>query len=88
MNRILFKQWNGFKKGDWAKTVNVSDFIKLNYQPYHGTSGFLSGPTKATTILWKKISNLMKKEKNNGGVLGIDQRSSSINAYKPGYIDK
>lgn len=88
MNRVLFKQWNGFKTGDWAKTVNVSDFIKLNYQPYHGTSGFLSGPTKATTILWKKISNLMKKEKNNGGVLGIDPRSSSINAYKPGYIDK
>ena len=88
MSKFWLSQWDGFKKGNWVKTIDVSNFIKLNYKPYYGDGSFLSSPTKATTILWKKVCALMKKERNNGGVLAIDQRASFINAYKPGYIDK
>ena len=27
-------EWKGFKKGDWCKEINVSDFIKRNYKTY------------------------------------------------------
>lgn len=28
--------WDGFKTGKWTESVDVLDFIKLNYTPYEG----------------------------------------------------
>ncbi len=85
----MFKQWDGFKSGQWQKSVDVRNFIQLNYTPYEGDDSFLSGASENTTKLWAEVSDLFKKERENGGVLDVDTKTASrINAYAPGYIDK
>ncbi|MBR3249577.1 MAG: formate C-acetyltransferase [Clostridia bacterium] len=85
-----FKQWEGFKPGNWQKEIDVRNFIQKNYTPYTGDSRFLVGSTEKTKKLWNKVIDLYQKEKeSDGGVLDIDTKTiSSINAYAPGYIDK
>lgn len=84
-----FKQWDGFKKGDWTSDIDVRGFIQANYTPYDGDSSFLSNPTEKTTKLWDEVLELYKKEKENGGVLDIDTKTvSTISAHEAGYIDK
>lgn len=86
---MKFKQWEGFKKGDWQKEIDVRSFIQENYTPYTGGSEFLQGPTQNTKKLWDEILELYKKEKENGGVLDIDTKTiSTISAHEAGYIDK
>ena len=85
----MFKQWDGFKSGQWQKNVDVRNFIQLNYTPYEGDDSFLAGASENTTKLWDEVSDLFKKERDNGGVLDVDTDTASrINAYAPGYIDK
>ena len=85
----MFKQWDGFKSGQWQKSVDVRNFIQLNYTPYEGDDSFLAGASENTTKLWEEVSELFKKERENGGVLDVDTtKASRINAYAPGYIDK
>lgn len=85
----MFKQWDGFKSGQWQKSVDVRNFIQLNYTPYEGDDSFLTGASENTTKLWNEVSDLFKKERDNGGVLDVDTTTASrINAYAPGYIDK
>ena len=84
-----FKQWNGFKKGEWQKLIDVRDFIQINYKPYDGDGCFLAGPTDRTKKLWEEVLELYKKEREKGGVLDADTKTpSAIDAYEPGYIDK
>ncbi|MDR0857012.1 MAG: formate C-acetyltransferase [Mycoplasmataceae bacterium] len=83
-----FEEWNGFTKGKWCDDINTRDFIHKNYTPYEGDSSFVSGPTVATKKLWTAVSELVKKEIANGGVLDMDQRVSFVDAYGPGYINK
>jgi formate C-acetyltransferase len=67
---------------------NVKDFTRDNYTPYFGDSSFLKGPTKRTLQLLNKVTELMKKEHNNG-VLDIDTITpSTITSHNAGYIDK
>ncbi|WP_339324226.1 formate C-acetyltransferase [Paenibacillus sp. FSL W8-0194] len=81
--------WRGFKKGNWMHKVNVNDFIERNIRPYLGDEGFLQGPTDDTTELWKIVSDLTKKERENGGVLDVDVHTpSTILSHGPGYLDK
>ncbi|MGI6777934.1 MAG: formate C-acetyltransferase [Acetivibrionales bacterium] len=81
--------WEGFKRGNWCSEIDVRNFIQLNYTPYDGDDSFLEGPTDATKELWKNISDLLHKERKNGGVLDIDTHTiSTINSHKPGYINK
>ena len=40
--------WEGFQTGVWNTTINVDDFINLNYKPYDGDESFLAGPTERT----------------------------------------
>ena len=83
------EEWNDFKTGSWTKSVDVRNFIQTNYTPYEGDDSFLSGATEATTKLWAEVSELFKKERENGGVLDVDTETiSGINEYKPGYIDQ
>ncbi|GIO30700.1 MULTISPECIES: formate C-acetyltransferase [Paenibacillus] len=81
--------WRGFKKGNWMNKVNVNDFIERNIIPYLGDEDFLAGPTQNTTELWKIVSDLTKKERENGGVLDVDVHTpSTILSHGPGYLDK
>jgi formate C-acetyltransferase len=84
-----FRQWNGFNKGRWTETIDVRDFIQKNYTPYTGDDAFLENATEKTNNLWKDVLDLYKKEKDNGGVLDIDNKTiSTITSHKAGYINK
>jgi len=76
-----------FEKGLWTKEIDVREFIQQNYSPYYGDESFLSGPTKRTTAIWKKLTDLFVEERRKG-VLDVSQIPSSITAHGPGYIDK
>lgn len=81
--------WRSFKKGKWMKHVDVPNFLELNLTPYHGNADFLAGPTEDTTALWEQIQELSRRERENGGVLGIDVKTiSSIISHGPGYLDQ
>lgn len=86
----FFNEWEGFSAGKWSNgSVNVRDFIQLNYTPYDGDESFLSGPTQATTALWDEVMELSKKEREAGGVLDMDTKIvSTITSHKAGYLDK
>ena len=66
------KQWDGFKEGIWQSSINVDDFINLNYTPYDGDSSFLAGPTARTTECNDKVKRLIEAERQNGGTLKVD----------------
>ena len=86
----MYKGWEGFNLGKWSNDeVDVRDFIQRNYTPYLGDESFLAGPTEATKVLWDKVMELSKKEREAGGVLNADTDIvSTIISHKPGYIDK
>ena len=82
------EEWKGFKEGAWTKEINVSDFIKTNYNGYDGDENFLEGTTEKTNRVWGKCSDLLKEELKKH-VLDIDvDHMSGINAFEPGYISK
>ena len=82
------EEWKGFKEGVWTKEINVSDFIKTNYNGYDGDENFLEGTTEKTNRVWGKCSDLLKEELKKH-VLDIDvDHMSGINAFEPGYISK
>ncbi len=81
--------WDGFKGKVWRDEVNVRDFIQDNYTPYSGDDTFLEGPSASTDRLWKKVQELQRKERENGGVLDMDTDIvSTITSHGPGYIDE
>ena len=85
----MHKGWEGFVPGKWTIEVNVRDFIQRNYTPYEGDESFLVGPTDATKKLWDEVLDLLKQERENGGVLDADTDIiSTITSHGPGYIDK
>ena len=82
------EEWKNFKEGSWCTEINVSDFIKNNYQGYQGDESFLEGTTKRTDKVWNKCTDLLKEELKKH-VLDIDtDHMSGINAYEAGYIDQ
>ncbi len=84
-----FNAWKGFKSGKWQESINVADFINLNYTPYEGDHTFLSNSTKRTDLIMSKVNALFELERKNGGVLDIDcENVSSLLSYAPGYVDK
>jgi formate C-acetyltransferase len=81
--------WRGFKGEVWRGQIDVTDFVRGNYQPYDGKADFLAGPTERTKKLWDECLDLLNKEREAGGVLEIDtKRVAGITAWKPGYIDQ
>ena len=83
------KGWYGFEEGTWTKEINVRSFIKHNYVPYDGDESFLCEPTDDTKYLWDKVLDLLKQEREAGGVLDMDTKViSTITSHAPGYIDK
>ncbi len=78
-----------FVSGKWQQEINVRDFIQKNYTPYEGDSSFLAEATEATSKLWQECCDLLKKERDNGGVLDMDTDIvSTITSHEAGYIDK
>lgn len=81
--------WRNFTKGTWTKTVDVNDFLVHNLSPYYGDEAFLAGATQNTKELWDIVSDLTKKERDNGGVLDVDVNTpSTITSHQPGYLDQ
>ena len=88
---MYFEAWEGFTPGKWSEDgeIDTRDFIQKNYTPYEGDGSFLAGPTAATTKLWNEVLELMKQEREKGGVLDADTEIiSQINSHPAGYIDK
>ena len=86
---MIHKNWDGFTGGKWQEEINVRDFIQKNYREYTGDDSFLSGATKRTMELMKRVNTLFEVEKQFGGVLDIDTETiSTVTAYAPGYIEK
>lgn len=78
-----------FNDNIYAEKIDVRDFIVKNYTPYEGDESFLQSPTEKTQKLWAEVLDLMAKERDNGGVLDIDEtRISTINSHDAGYINK
>lgn len=81
--------WRNFTKGTWTKSVDVNDFLVHNLSPYYGDEAFLAGATQNTKELWEIVSDLTKKERDNGGVLDVDVNTpGTIISHQPGYLDQ
>ncbi|WP_337032923.1 formate C-acetyltransferase [Paenibacillus illinoisensis] len=81
--------WRNFTKGTWTKSVDVNDFLAHNLSPYYGDEAFLAGATQNTKDLWDIVSDLTKKERDNGGVLDVDVNTpATIVSHQPGYLDQ
>ena len=79
--------WEEFKGTKWKKTIDVASFIETNYTEYLGDETFLTGISKKTSKLWKKVISLIKKE-SFSNVLDIEtELISGIDNFNPGYID-
>ncbi len=88
---MKFAAWEGFTPGKWCEEneIDTRDFIQKNYIPYEGDEKFLAAPTKATQKLWDKVLDLLKQEREKGGVLDADTEViSQIASHPAGYIDK
>lgn len=82
-------EWKDFVGGQWENEINVRDFIQKNYHPYDGDDSFLAAPTQNTKELWNQVLELMKQEREAGGVLDMDTAVvSTITSHGPGYLDK
>jgi len=89
MKKFSNTNWNGFIPGEWQESIDVRDFIQKNYTPYEGNDSFLAQATDRTTAIWAEVSEIMKKERLNKGVLDCDTSTpSAVNAFGPGYINK
>ena len=89
MEKNLPQAWEGFTTGNWCERIDVRDFIQKNYTPYDGDSSFLADPSEATKKLWNQVLDLMKQEREAGGVLDMDTKVvSSLVSHGAGYIDK
>ncbi|MEG1458904.1 MAG: formate C-acetyltransferase [Acetivibrio sp.] len=86
---IVKNEWKEFKQGLWNREINVRDFIQKNYTPYEGNEEFLADATENTKILWNRIMELSKEEREAGGVLDMDTKViSTISSHPAGYLDK
>jgi formate C-acetyltransferase len=70
-------------------TIDVRKFVYDNITPYDGDASFLQGPTERTKKLRDEVSVLLKKERENNGLLDVDAETiSTITSHKAGYIDQ
>ncbi len=78
-----------FLGNKWKNSIDVRDFVYSNRTYFDGEPIFLTKASKKTNSLWNTCKRLLKKERENGGVLAIDTtRVSTITSHKPGFINK
>lgn len=78
-----------FKKSKWQDKIDVRDFIVSNYTPYDGDDEFLADASDKTLALWDKLCDLLRIERERGGIYDIDADTiSGITSHDAGYIDK
>ncbi|MBJ9990953.1 formate C-acetyltransferase [Paenibacillus sp. S28] len=89
-NRAGFEEaWRGFAGGSWQKNIDINSFIGCNLTSYEGDEQFLAPPTENTLELWEQVSQLLKEERERGGVHDVDVNTvSTITSHAPGYIDQ
>ena len=81
--------WRGFRNGSWQDGIDVRSFIQANYTPYAGDHAFLTGPTARTSQLWKELTELLKQERDAGGVLDADTKVvGTVASHGAGYINQ
>ena len=81
--------WRNFQGKEWRDRIAVRDFINANYSEYCGTEDFLAAPTARTQKQWAIVLDLLKQEREQGGVLGVSSDiGSGIASHGPGYIDR
>ena len=84
----MFKEWNGFKSGEWQNEINVRDFIQKNYTPYEGNATFLAEASERTEKLWKQAEALINKDVMSQEKKVDTEHFSGINTLPVGYMDK
>ena len=78
-----------FKPGVWCESINVADFVQCNITPYTGDASFLKPATERTRNIWNKCLIAIERERRQGGVLALDNKTvSTITSHQAGYIDK
>lgn len=81
--------WTTFIPGRWMHEINVRDFIQKNYTPYNGDGSFLVLPTDDTQRLWEECRDLLRRERDAGGVLKVDPGTPiGITSHRSGYINR
>ncbi|WP_269527118.1 formate C-acetyltransferase [Coraliomargarita parva] len=81
--------WRSFSEGAWQDSIDVRDFIQKNYKPYDGDYSFLKGPSARTDKLWDELKELLKQERDAGGVLDADTKVvGTVASHGAGYIDQ
>ncbi|SMP78299.1 formate C-acetyltransferase [Neorhodopirellula lusitana] len=81
--------WRDFESGAWVNEIDVRSFIQANYTPYLGGDEFLAPTTTRTNQLWDELKQLLKAERDAGGVLDADTKIvSKVASHGPGYINK
>ncbi|MDP4146013.1 MAG: formate C-acetyltransferase [Bacillota bacterium] len=84
----MFKQWEGFKTGNWTEEIDVRNFIQKNYTPYEGDDSFLAPISEKTKKVWKKAEALIVEEIKKGIIDVETNVVSGIDNFEAGYIDK
>lgn len=88
-NIVRKTPWAGFTEGNWQKEIDVRSFILKNYHLYEEDESFLEAPTRATEKLWKRVMQLTKEERENGGVYDLDTKTvSTITSHSAGYLEQ
>ncbi|TNH12104.1 formate C-acetyltransferase [Testudinibacter sp. TR-2022] len=89
LTELQQQAWADFKDGNWQQTVDVRDFIQLNYTPYEGDEAFLAGATPATDTLWEKVMDGIKVENKTHEPYDFDTSIiSTITSHDAGYIQQ
>ncbi len=85
---MQYKQWDGFRAGNWQREIDVRNFIQKNYTLYEGDDSFLAGATDRTKAVWEKCEALLLEELKKG-ILDVETDIvSGIDNFAPGYIDR
>lgn len=85
---MQYKQWDGFRAGNWQREIDVRNFIQKNYTLYEGDDSFLAGATDRTKAVWDKCEALLLEELKKG-ILDVETDIvSGIDNFAPGYIDR
>jgi formate C-acetyltransferase len=66
---------------------DVQGYIETHHTVYNGDESFLSGPTPRTVKAFQRFQELLKQERDSGGVLDVDTTiPSTITSHAPGYL--